>query len=60
MPLTDRRNLQDPSREVASTMERSEMRDTELTDRTHSGRNINRMNQHSHEDRIDEQQNNQL
>jgi hypothetical protein len=60
MPLADRRNLQDPSIEVASTMERPEMRDTELTDRTHSGRNINRMNQHSHEDRIDEQQNNQL
>lgn len=60
VPLADRRKLQDPSREVASAMERPELRDIELTDRTHSGRNINRMNQHSHEDRINEQQNNQL
>lgn len=59
-PLADRQALQDGSREAAASIDRGEMRDVELSNRTHSGRNINLMNQHSHEDRIDEQQANQL
>ncbi|AIE61711.1 CD3337/EF1877 family mobilome membrane protein [Bacillus methanolicus] len=50
--LTDRTNIQDAQREAAPSVERTEMRDVKLSDRTQSVRNINLMNQHSHEDRI--------
>ena len=46
VPLSERQNIQDPRREVASTMERPEMRHVELADRTHSQRNMNLMDQH--------------
>lgn len=60
-PLADRQSLQNGNREAAASLEqRPEMRDTEISDRTQSGRNINLQNQHSHEDRINEQQGNQL
>lgn len=56
--LTDQTNIQDVQHEVAASVDRAEMRDVKLSDRTQSGRNINLMNQHSHEDRINEQQGN--
>ena len=60
VPLVDRNPLKDPSQEIASAMERSEMGDAELTDRSKSERNINLINQHNHEDRINDHQMNQL
>ncbi|MFI9225266.1 CD3337/EF1877 family mobilome membrane protein [Peribacillus frigoritolerans] len=59
-PLADRQALQDGRHEIATSLERPEMRDSDITDRTQSGSNINLMNQHSHEDKINEQQSNQL
>lgn len=50
--LTDRTNIQDAQREAAPSVDQAEMRDVKLSDRTQSGRKINLMNQHSHEDRI--------
>lgn len=56
-PLADRQSLQDRNREVAATLEHP---DSEITDRTQSASNVNLRNQHSHEDKINEQQSNQL
>lgn len=60
VPLADRQSLQDARSEIASSLERPEMRDAEISDRTQSERNINLMNQNNHEDKINEKQSNQL
>ncbi|OHR69502.1 CD3337/EF1877 family mobilome membrane protein [Bacillus sp. UMB0893] len=59
-PLADRQSLQDARSEIASSLERPEMRDAEISDRTQSERNINLVNQNNHEDKINEKQSNQL
>jgi len=60
VPLADRQTLQGASREAATSINRAEMRDVNLTDRQQSQRNINLPNQHIHEDQINEQHNIQL
>lgn len=59
VPLAERQSL-DSSRETAASIDRAQMSDMEVSDRTQSERNIHLMNQHSHEERIDEHQGNQL
>ncbi|MDE3841081.1 conjugal transfer protein (plasmid) [Bacillus methanolicus] len=58
LALTDQTNIQDAQREAATSVDRAEMRDVDLVDRSQSLRNVNLRNQHSHEDRINEQQRN--
>lgn len=55
-PLEDRHR----NESAAALEQRPEIRDTELTDRTQTERNVNLMDQNSHEDRINGQQNTQL
>lgn len=59
-PLADRRNSEGAHRESDTRMERSDIRDIELTDRSQSQRNHNMMDRQSHEDRINGQQSQQL
>ncbi|WP_191567443.1 CD3337/EF1877 family mobilome membrane protein [Metabacillus idriensis] len=60
VPLADRHSLQDARREIAASLERPEIRDVEVSDRTQSERNVNLMNQNSHEDKVNDKQINQL
>ncbi|MCM3598010.1 conjugal transfer protein [Metabacillus idriensis] len=59
-PLADRQSLLDARNEIAASLERPETRDAEVSERNQSERNVNLMNQHSHEDKIHDQQRNRL
>jgi hypothetical protein len=59
-PLADRQSLQDARSEISASLERPKIHDEEVSDRTHSERNVNLMNQNSHEDKIHDKQSNQF
>lgn len=59
-PLANRQSLEDARREIAASLERPETQDAEMSDRTQSERNVNLINQNSHEDKIHDQQRNRL
>ncbi|MGX1195938.1 CD3337/EF1877 family mobilome membrane protein [Metabacillus sp. SLBN-84] len=52
LPLTDRQSIIDARNEVATSLERPDVEDTELSERTQSERNLNLMNRNRHEDNI--------
>ncbi|WP_206197417.1 CD3337/EF1877 family mobilome membrane protein [Peribacillus frigoritolerans] len=59
-PLANRQSLEDARREIATSLERPETQDAEMSDRTQSERNVNLINQNSHEDKIHDEQRNRL
>ncbi|WP_191559566.1 CD3337/EF1877 family mobilome membrane protein [Metabacillus idriensis] len=59
-PLADRQSLIDARNEIAASLERPETQDAEMFYRTQSERNVNLMNQNSHEDKVNDKQSNHL
>lgn len=58
--LGDHRSLHSADWEVAAMLDQSELQNADLINRSQSVRNVILTNQHDHEDRINEQQNNQI
>ncbi|USK31512.1 conjugal transfer protein (plasmid) [Bacillus sp. CMF21] len=52
LPLNDRQSLIDARNEVAASLDRSDVEDTDVSERTQSERNVNLMNRNRHEDNI--------
>ncbi|MCK6208476.1 CD3337/EF1877 family mobilome membrane protein [Bacillus infantis] len=59
-PLVDRQSLRDAQRESAASTERPNFQDADLVERQQSDRNVNLLNQHSHQDKLNQRQENQL
>ncbi|HER2025488.1 TPA: hypothetical protein VJR00_001729 [Streptococcus pyogenes] len=58
-PLVDRQSLKDAQRESAASTERPNFQDADLVERQQSDRNVNLLNQHSHQDKLNQRQENQ-
>lgn len=60
LPLTDRQSIIDARNEVATSLERPDVEDTDVSERTQSERNVNLTNRNRHEDNINVQHHDRL
>ncbi|ALA55213.1 Membrane protein, putative (plasmid) [Shouchella clausii] len=59
-PLADRKKLHDASSETASAIEKADMKDANLENRSDSSRNVNLLNKQEHKDKVNEKQDNKI